>query len=38
MLGAVLFGHQENAQAIDKAVTELAAIAGKEAWDWRACT
>ena len=35
MLGAVLFGHQEM-QAIIKAVTELAAIAGKEAWDWRA--
>ncbi|HCD27189.1 MAG TPA: polyribonucleotide nucleotidyltransferase [Gammaproteobacteria bacterium] len=35
MLGAVLFGHQEM-QAIIKAVAELAAEAGKEAWDWQA--
>ena len=35
MLGGVLFGHQEM-QAIINAVTELAQIAGKEAWDWQA--
>ena len=35
MLGAVLFGHQEM-QAIIKAVADLAAEAGKEAWDWQA--
>ena len=35
MLGGVLFGHQEM-QAIIKAVAELAAEAGKEAWDWQA--
>jgi len=34
MLGAVLFAHQEM-QAVIKAVNELKAEAGKEAWDWQ---
>lgn len=34
MLGAVLYGHQE-LQVIVKAVTELAADAGKPTWDWQ---
>ena len=34
MLGAVLFGHQEM-QPIIQAVKELAAEAGKPAWDWQ---
>ncbi|MCZ6828475.1 MAG: polyribonucleotide nucleotidyltransferase [Gammaproteobacteria bacterium] len=33
MLGAVLFGHQEM-QAVIQAVRELAAEAGKPAWEW----
>ena len=35
MLGAVLFGHQEM-QSIIAAVKDLAAQAGKPAWDWQA--
>ncbi len=34
MLGAVLFGHQEMQVAI-QAIKELAAEAGKPAWDWQ---
>ena len=34
MLGAVLFAHQEM-QVVIKAVQELAAEAGKPAWDWQ---
>ena len=34
MLGAVLFAHQEM-QVVIKAVNELKAEAGKEAWDWQ---
>ena len=33
MLGAVLFGHQEM-QVVIQAINELAAEAGKPAWDW----
>ncbi len=33
MLGAVVFGH-EQMQAVIKAINEMAAEAGKEAWDW----
>ncbi|WP_116366283.1 polyribonucleotide nucleotidyltransferase [Parahaliea mediterranea] len=35
MLGAVLYAHQEM-QAVIKAVSELAAEAGKPRWDWQA--
>ncbi len=35
MLGAVLFGHEQMQTAI-KAIKELAAEAGKPAWDWQA--
>jgi polyribonucleotide nucleotidyltransferase len=35
MLGAVLFGHEQSAIAI-KAIRELAAEAGVQAWDWKA--
>ncbi|HBN8810110.1 TPA: polyribonucleotide nucleotidyltransferase [Pseudomonas aeruginosa] len=35
MLGAVLFAHDEY-QAVIRAVKELAAEAGKPAWDWKA--
>ena len=35
MLGAVLFAHQEM-QVVIKAVNELKAEAGKEAWEWKA--
>src|SRR3990167_10187716 len=35
MLGAVLFAHDEF-QVVIKAVTELAAEAGKPTWDWTA--
>ena len=35
MLGAVLFAHDEF-QAVIRAVKELAAEAGKPAWDWKA--
>ncbi|HGN1228486.1 TPA: polyribonucleotide nucleotidyltransferase [Pseudomonas aeruginosa] len=35
MLGAVLFAHDEF-QAVIRAVKELAAEAGKSAWDWKA--
>ncbi|HCL3743491.1 TPA: polyribonucleotide nucleotidyltransferase [Pseudomonas aeruginosa] len=35
MLGAVLFAHDEF-QAVTRAVKELAAEAGKPAWDWKA--
>jgi len=34
MLGAVLFAHQEM-QVVIKAINELKAEAGKEAWDWQ---
>ena len=34
MLGAVLFAHQEM-QVVIKAINELAAEAGKPAWDWQ---
>ena len=34
MLGAVLFAHPEM-QVVIKAVNELKAEAGKEAWDWQ---
>ena len=34
MLGAVLFGHQEM-QVVIQAINELAAEAGKPAWDWQ---
>lgn len=37
MLGAVLFAHDEF-QAVIRAVKELAAEAGKPAWDWKAPT
>ena len=33
MLGAVVFGH-EQMQAVIKMIAELAAEAGKDAWDW----
>lgn len=33
MLGAVVFGH-EQLQAVIKMISELAAEAGKDAWDW----
>lgn len=33
MLGAVVFGH-EQMQVVIKAINEMAAEAGKEAWDW----
>jgi polyribonucleotide nucleotidyltransferase len=33
MLGAVVFGH-EQMQAVIKMISELAAEAGKDAWDW----
>ncbi|MDP8567871.1 polyribonucleotide nucleotidyltransferase [Methylophilus aquaticus] len=33
MLGAVVFGH-EQMQAVIKAINEMAAEAGKEAWEW----
>lgn len=33
MLGAVVFGH-EQMQPVIKAINEMAAEAGKEAWDW----
>ncbi|MGQ0529947.1 MAG: polyribonucleotide nucleotidyltransferase [Panacagrimonas sp.] len=35
MLGAVLFGHEQMQVAI-KAINELAAVAGKPKWDWKA--
>ena len=35
MLGAVLFAHQEM-QVVIKAINELQAEAGKEAWEWQA--
>ena len=35
MLGAVVFGH-EQMQAVIKMIAELAAEAGKDAWDWDA--
>ncbi len=35
MLGAVVFGH-EQMQAVIKMIAELAAEAGKDAWDWSA--
>ncbi|MDP3087582.1 MAG: polyribonucleotide nucleotidyltransferase [Methylotenera sp.] len=35
MLGAVVFGH-EQMQAVIKMIAELAAEAGKDAWDWAA--
>jgi polyribonucleotide nucleotidyltransferase len=35
MLGAVMFGHEQMQTAID-AINELAAEAGKPAWDWQA--
>jgi polyribonucleotide nucleotidyltransferase len=35
MLGAVMFGHEQMQTAID-AINELAAEAGKSAWDWQA--
>ncbi len=35
MLGAVMFGHEQMQTAI-KAIAELAAEAGKPAWDWQA--
>ena len=35
MLGAVMFGHEQMQTAI-KAISELAAEAGKPAWDWQA--
>lgn len=35
MLGAVMFGHREM-QAVIKAIKELAAEAGKAAWEWEA--
>ena len=35
MLGAVLFGHQEM-QVVIQAIKELAAEAGKPAWEWKA--
>jgi polyribonucleotide nucleotidyltransferase len=35
MLGAVVFGHEQMQTAI-KAIRELAAKAGKPAWDWKA--
>ena len=35
MLGAVMFGHEQMQVAID-AIRELAAEAGKPAWDWQA--
>ena len=35
MLGAVMYGHEQMQTAID-AISELAAEAGKPAWDWQA--
>jgi len=35
MLGAVVYGHQQMQAAID-AIEELAEVAGKPAWDWKA--
>ena len=35
MLGAVVFGH-EQMQAVIKMISEMAAEAGKDAWDWAA--
>ena len=35
MLGAVMFGHEQMQVAIDT-ISELAAAAGKPAWDWKA--
>jgi len=35
MLGAVMFGHQQMQAAI-QAIHELAEVAGKPAWDWKA--